>query len=42
MILDVMMTSSRDIRVVERKDATCVYWVIILLLAIAIIAVLAV
>ena len=30
----------RDIRVVERKDATCLYWVVIVVLAAAIITVL--
>ena len=31
----------RDIRVVERKDRTCGYWMVILILAIAIVLVLA-
>ena len=34
-------TLCRDIRVVERKDRTCGYWMVILILAIAIVLVLA-
>ena len=36
-----LLDTTGNIRIVDKKDRTCGYWVIILLLAIAIIAVLA-